>query len=204
MRAEDHQSQWFTLGGALFVGGLIVNTDWIFAVLSSAPARHLSVLEWPFVLSFVVMFAGSYIMLASYIEKWWLPGKYRVALAAGRRQLAEGELAIFHRIGKNLEYQSSYKPGEVSDWIISLADFVKDAWGYPEQSAILYALKRLPGDDRLSDDELREVLRKVLERLTGLMERCSLVPLRKDAALEDDSSWKDYLLKVVAGQESSE
>jgi hypothetical protein len=162
MRAEEHQSQWFSFGGVLFGGGVVVSADWIFAVKSAAQQNHLSFLDWPIWLSFIIMAMGIYAMLASYIDRLPLPGKERVRVAKLQRSVAYGYLTGFHLIGSYLSDEGERE--EIADWIANVGDYVRDAWGFPEQAAIISSIEwsEVPENTAIG----------VNERLTSLIQRC--------------------------------
>jgi hypothetical protein len=185
MRAEDHQSQWFSFGVVLFGGGVVVSADWVFAVKSAPFDNHLSFTEWPIWLWIGMMAIGVYVMLASYIEKWPLPGKTRVRFARRQRSIALSYLAAFHLIGNTLsESNGNVTRDEIGVWIAHLGSYVQDAWGFAEQTVIISSTEwsGVPQNTSIG----------VNERLLGIIQRASILPVQTTFLTGANPGWKVY------------
>lgn len=183
MRAEDHQNQWFSFGALLFGGGIVVSADWVFAVKSAPFDNHLSFTGWPIWLWIGMIGIGIYVMLASYIESWPLPGKERVKVAKSQRSIALGYLAAFHLVGDRLSDGGT--KDAVSEWIFRLGDYVKDTWDFPEQTAIISSVEWSGAAENTA--------RAVNERLLGLIQRSSILPIQSNFLVGPMPAWQAYI-----------
>lgn len=195
MRAEDHQSQWFSFGVVLFGGGVVVSADWVFAVKSAPFDNHLSFTEWPIWLWIGMMLAGCYIMLASYIEKWFLPGKSRVTRAKQLRYVAEADLALFRVIGSQMMTLTDVTPEEISDWGMKAKGYVFDTWGPAEGGVLHGAMFQNPTSQTIID---------VNRSLDDLVARSSILLVTEKVVTGNSNEWQGYLkttrfLKLIDG-----
>lgn len=192
--AQEHQTQWFTLGGALFVGGLVVVTDWLFSVLSASPRRHLAFLQAPLIICAAIMIVGIYVMLASYVKKLILPGKGRVRDAEERRRAAETYLAALHLVGTQLLRNGVPQDAEIKNWASAVSEYLSAAWGTHEAVTILVAIRTSSQATLVSN---------VVDQLTGLIQRCGLLTVKDDFNREDGSAWKEYIDSQIKAIETS-
>ena len=96
---DQHRSEWLGVGAAILTGGIVVMSEWVFAVRSAAPQNHLQLANPVLILPAVHIVAGIYVMIAAHAPSCPLFGRSRVQRAEKRRQKAEYYLAKFHDIG---------------------------------------------------------------------------------------------------------
>jgi hypothetical protein len=184
MEPQEHQNQWFNFGVILFGGGLVVSADWVFAVKSAPFNNHLSFTQWPIWLWIGMMAIGIWVMVASYEEKMWLPGKGRVKFAKEQRYVAEGILTFFHLIGGLMIVDTTLDTNEVEEWSDNLVKYVTQVWGNVEASAIMTAIPI--GFDPSGFETL-------YKSLDGLIQRCTILPITAEYNPHEPVEWGPYI-----------
>jgi hypothetical protein len=189
MRPEDHQNQWFNFGVVLFGGGTVVSADWVFAIKSAPAENGLSFAQWPVALWIVMMAAGGWIMLASYQEHkfFWLPGKGRVRRSKEQRIGAEAAFSIFLLAGSKTLVRGGTDE-QVREWAKNLMEYVLEAWGTTQMSALVLAIDETPLT-AASVGPLNSALGELGQRLPHIQVLEEFEP-------DGPHSWSPYIQKI--------
>jgi hypothetical protein len=131
---------------------------------------------------------GIYVMLASYNEKWWLPGKNRVRAAKERRSYAISYLTLFHLIGTQIITRSETTDKEVAEWAVRLVEYVQASWGAIESTALLAFLEK---------PITRAAIPILNERVDELMKRSVIMTVQEDFEPEKGAPWIGYTKKKI-------
>lgn len=159
--------------------------EWAFAVLAAAPQNQLHFVNWILLVPGALIAAGLYIMVAAHVPSYPLFGRTKVREATERRQQAEHFLGQFHAIGDTYATViEEVTHDEVALWYNNARAYVLAAWGVAEHSS----LRRFAID---ADPVV--MASRIVDRVTGLVERCKLVPVRDDFTWNPPPPWKKYL-----------
>lgn len=181
---ELYKSQWLTLGGALLVAGFVIDSDWLFAVLTSSGARHYAFFSWPLIIPTILVAAGVYAMCAA--NTLWLRiiGQKRLLRLVDQRERSRIYLANFSTIGAWFASGHDANSDRVIEWYRNLREFVRTVWGVHE-SAALVAINRPTAPD--------ETAAIVNARVLNLIERCGTLRIRQDILWIPEPAWKVYI-----------
>jgi hypothetical protein len=186
MEDSEHRALWGALGVAVFISGVVVLSDWSFAVAASTSKRDLATLWWPWVGAVVLMVLGVYILSASASGKGYLPGRKELARRRTIRGHAEVMLAFFHNRGSQYSLQTSPAEGAFLTWYRAVDDYVTDTWGIHESTVL-----RSPGPAVRDQEEFQNVTRQ----LARLIERCRILPIQEgyNAWAVPKPAWLEYV-----------
>jgi hypothetical protein len=181
---------WVPVGAALFVAGLVVNTDWMFTVLAAAPSRHLGSVVWPWIVSLIVMLFGIYVIAAAVSPaKWlWLPGKAEIQGREDRRVEAARYVTLFASFIATMDMNDATTMEQVSEWHKMAAAFVASAYGSPQTAPFMLTAS--------TDVTPRAWAHRLAESYTRLVVVSHATPVRDDFSWGAELPWRKYVLKA--------
>jgi hypothetical protein len=185
---DQYRSQWLSIGSALLVAGVVIDSDWLFAVLTTSKTHHLPFLSWPVLVPTGLIAMGLWCMIAANVL--WLPlfGRKRLVQLVDQRERAYIYLAYFSTLGMWFSSGHDADESSVVNWNAHLRDFVHTVWGAHESAALAAVHKRMPPEDEAS---------LVNARVVNLIQRCGNLRVRRDQTWEPRPKWLNYIESMI-------